>query len=422
MSAFKSIFALGQKGFENIFSLIKAFSLKNMYNHFKTSKIELYYNQNKDDKLIKLLKNKGKKFYINFTFKNKSLVVNDSTKTKKNNLENEFENNLVNSEYSILHQSIYDNRAELFTKMFVSLNFFKDKEVLENKKNILKLTPLQLSCCLNNLLFFEALIEMGSDYNDLALGGLPLVHLSCVTGSVLCLDYLISNLKFDVNLITENKMTPLHLACQFGKFDSVNYLIENQADIYFRENGGLSPLEICVLNDHKDLMILLKDHYYNEDKLFDGYSNKEKALRLVHLAATSKKGIKCLVELLKNIENVNLLCNDIIKSTPLHFAVLDNNLPAVNCLLRYNANLSMKDYLGNTPLHYACDVGNIKVIRALTEYGAKINIKNNDGLTPYQIAINHDDKDIKLYFIGLSSNKMSLNEEDYKFKDNKTLI
>lgn len=410
---------------------IQSFSFKKLYRDLKTNSIENYYNNNKDDKLISVLKRKGKRFYLSFEFQNKNAITvvqlnntNPNYIKKTSDSENEFNNILLNSSYSILHHVIYDHRSKLFEKMFLELKYILDKDVLDNNSNSLSITPLQLSCMLNNNDFAEALIEIGADYNLKALGGMNLIHLTCLTGSVCCLDYLVKKLKFDLESITEEKFTPLHLACRFGKMDVVSFLLENKVDLYSREIGGLTPLEIACLYDHNELVKILLNNYYDLDKIYSIYNHKkDRIVPLVHLAATSKKGTKVLNDLItKNQHFINLRCNEVLKSTPMHFAVLESNFEAVKCLIRHGANLSFKDYLGNTPLHYATDVGNLKITKLLVEYGADLNARNNEDMTPYHIAMNIEDKDMKLYIIGKAKNSNFSSVNSFDFKKNKTLF
>jgi len=49
----------------------------------------------------------------------------------------------------------------------------------------------------------------------------------------------------------------------------------------------------------------------------------------------------------------NIICNQSDQASPLHFAVLSNQLESVRILLQFGGNPNQKDSLGNTPLHYA---------------------------------------------------------------------
>ena len=125
-----------------------------------------------------------------------------------------------------------------------------------------------------------------------------------------------------------------------------------------------------------------------------------KSSKLVHIAATSLSGTRCLDFLLDDPNNVNELCNSKLEGTPLHFACMSNNLLAVKNILRKGGNVNSIDHLGNTPLIYATEVKNLEILRILDEYGASGDMKNYEGLNAYYIGVNSDNKDIKFFYLG----------------------
>jgi ankyrin repeat protein len=123
---------------------------------------------------------------------------------------------------------------------------------------------------------------------------------------------------------------------------------------------------------------------------------------LVHIAASSKVGTRCLSFLLDDPHNLNIIC-DKVKATPLHFACMQNNLKAVKILCMRGANVNKPDYLGNIPMMYATENGNIDLLKVLHEYGSDGLRKNDEGLDCLSIAMNQDQEnnDVKLFYLGL---------------------
>jgi len=105
------------------------------------------------------------------------------------------------------------------------------------------------------------------------------------------------------------------------------------------------------------------------------------------------------------MNNLHDICNSHIKATALHFACMQNNLNAVRSILRKNPNLNMGDYLGNTPLHYATENGNLEILGILCDYGADALKRNKEGLNSIQIAIHQNNKEVKLFFLGIERYK-----------------
>lgn len=68
--------------------------------------------------------------------------------------------------------------------------------------------------------------------------------------------------------------------------------------------------------------------------------------------------------------------------SPLHDAVFEGNLDAVNHHLDAGINIDSKNKVGNTALHYAAYKADHKIARLLIFRGADVNAKGNDGYTP----------------------------------------
>ena len=111
-------------------------------------------------------------------------------------------------------------------------------------------------------------------------------------------------------------------------------------------------------------------------------------------------GSKCLQVLLEKAkESPNQICNKVDRASPLHFAVLVNNIPNVKLLLKHSAQPNIKDNLGNTPMHMAVAQRNVNLVKVLDTYNADARIKNIDGVSAIDIAITEDLRDIKLHFM-----------------------
>jgi ankyrin repeat protein len=72
-------------------------------------------------------------------------------------------------------------------------------------------------------------------------------------------------------------------------------------------------------------------------------------------------------------------------TTPLHWAVYNNDVQAVNKLLATGAHVNARNDYGSTPLSEAAVVGNVEVIRKLLAAGADVESANADGMTALMI-------------------------------------
>ena len=76
----------------------------------------------------------------------------------------------------------------------------------------------------------------------------------------------------------------------------------------------------------------------------------------------------------------------IMKDTPLHLAVQDEDTETVKALLAAGADPNVKGEYGRTPLHEAAWIGHSETIRLLLAAGSDPNAKDHKGLTPLHTA------------------------------------
>ena len=55
--------------------------------------------------------------------------------------------------------------------------------------------------------------------------------------------------------------------------------------------------------------------------------------------------------------------------------------------MQNNAEINSPDFDGDTPLHFAVMNNNLEAVEYLLENGANTNVKNKDGITPLHIAV-----------------------------------
>jgi ankyrin repeat protein len=96
--------------------------------------------------------------------------------------------------------------------------------------------------------------------------------------------------------------------------------------------------------------------------------------------ATTAKTAKPAAKPATKREDVNR--RDDTGSTPLQYAVYNDNLPEVKRLLKAGADVSIANNYGVTPMSLAAEIGNADVLAMLLEAGAKANAPTTDGQTP----------------------------------------
>ncbi|OHT08041.1 hypothetical protein TRFO_23572 [Tritrichomonas foetus] len=72
--------------------------------------------------------------------------------------------------------------------------------------------------------------------------------------------------------------------------------------------------------------------------------------------------------------------------SPLHIAVLNEEVGILEFLCQNGCNINQRNDLGETPLHFAAKKSNGDVVWRLLKNGADVTLKDNVGCMPYQCA------------------------------------
>jgi hypothetical protein len=111
-------------------------------------------------------------------------------------------------------------------------------------------------------------------------------------------------------------------------------------------------------------------------------------------SAASKGNIKAIDRLHADGEDINEL--DSSGTTALIHAINHNQKEAAVALLNAGADINRcDDVLKNTPLHHAILVGNVFLVRLLVENRADVSLRNNDGKSSFDIVQNSHNEEIK---------------------------
>ncbi|CCG81907.2 Ankyrin repeat protein nuc-2 [Taphrina deformans PYCC 5710] len=143
------------------------------------------------------------------------------------------------------------------------------------------------------------------------------------------------------------------------------------------EISGRICIHEAVLSGRKFAIQLCLSHISNLAKM-DVYGRT--ALHYACLQPASMADINKL--LLQNNAPVNVLDHNV--STPLHYAILQNNLETVRLLLTYGAQVNPKGESEYVPLSMACSQGNPDMVKLLLEHGAQ-TVYNSEGLLPLHL-------------------------------------
>jgi ankyrin repeat protein len=160
-----------------------------------------------------------------------------------------------------------------------------------------------------------------------------------------------------VNLLDDEKTTPLASAVKTQRLDIIQILIDAGADV---------DLKTHYVDDLKTPLILAIESFYSDE--------------IVEL-------------LLKNNANPNITNEK--GNTPLILAIKQcNSAKMVKLLLKNNANPNVKNAEGDIPLILAVTRGDVEIVRLLLQYEAAIDVTNEKGDTPLSLATDSGLEDI----------------------------
>jgi ankyrin repeat protein len=200
--------------------------------------------------------------------------------------------------------------------------------------------------------------------------------------------------------------TPLHTAASYGKLDLVKQLIAHGVDMNVRDSNNATPL-----------------HYASG--IVAEYSSDDIVMRQQRERRTLPGRIATAEYLIRQGANVNALDNDgnlplhwywFDGDTTLTFAmehglrVNDTNAKGqsllhifaegrsdgsgVTALIARGVDVNKRDRYGTTPLHYAVKLNRIPAVKALLAGHADLSIQDNDGNTPYRSAVRYNHLEI----------------------------
>ena len=207
----------------------------------------------------------------------------------------------------------------------------------------------------------------------------------------LCTDGNLSTVK---DLITKQALNPievkdpsgltlLHLACQHGHLDIVQYLIKDQkCNPETTTPEGCTPLHTACKSGHLQIAkCLITDHKCNPHCTDNDHG-------YTPLHAASESGNIETVKYLITEQGCDPQVGDSIGNTPLHFASESGHVVIVQCLITdFNCDPQKSNSRGNIPLLLACRGGQTAVARYLiNEHQCNPNCTNMFGVTSLHLA------------------------------------
>ncbi|MEI0580877.1 ankyrin repeat domain-containing protein [Brachyspira pilosicoli] len=199
------------------------------------------------------------------------------------------------------------------------------------------------------------IIKLGTDVNIKDEYGWSLLHRAVEYNNTAVVKELLESKKIDIEAkLPENTIitndnekwyadgeTPLLLACYYGYGEIVKMLLNYGANLEARDSiDSAMAIHIAASRGYSDIIEIIMQSY-------------------------SAKKINNLVDI-----------EDDTGTTPLMWASMNNQIPAINILLKYGANINAQDYDGWSALHFAAASQSYKAVEILLKNKANANLEN----------------------------------------------
>jgi ankyrin repeat protein len=181
----------------------------------------------------------------------------------------------------------------------------------------------------------------------------------------------------NINTPNEYGMTPLMYASKYGKYNIVNFLLENNADLNIENKYQYNHTaleEACTSDNNLLIVTLLLNN--------GAYVNHRTSNNMTPLMIATNLGQSKIVnELINRGANVNIVANN--DSSPISMAINKGYVNIVNLLVNApNFDINLIHINRNTPLMLATIKNNLEIVKILVEKGASINFTNDMNQTP----------------------------------------
>ncbi|KAK0636150.1 ankyrin repeat-containing domain protein [Bombardia bombarda] len=215
-----------------------------------------------------------------------------------------------------------------------------------------------------------------------------ILHLQVRHSNLQMLKLLLGNqYKIDPNMRGDGDNTPLHYISRTTSIDVVDFLIQQGANMEFRNKYRETPLTIAIRETNHVIVKYLIDHE-SLSNIKDSFNSGP-----FHLACFlgTLEMVKILHDSRANLVNVDLVSQGYM-GTPLMAALRREESEEKQSIVRYlleeaNAQVNLASPYWGSPLHLACLTSTPETMLMLIGRGADVNVVDRGGRTPLHFAL-----------------------------------
>lgn len=261
-----------------------------------------------------------------------------------------------------------------------------------NSLNEFKESPLITACSYGHTLVVKVLLDAGADVKHSDSKGITALHAALLKGDIDLVELLLATPGIIVDAQGINGITPLMVACVWGRTEIVKHLLKAGANIEQQNGSGETSLYMAVSFNHEDVVNLLlqsgaKVHPLSQSPItglqqmqtiLESFDKEQ--LREIFQA----QGLTFPEQLID--QQINIL--DYISTNPklrdklsqrmnislLTTACMHNNPSLVKRLIKEGCDVNHQNEMGYSPLMTACLYGNALVVKTLLDAGADVNL------------------------------------------------
>ena len=305
----------------------------------------------------------------------------------------------------------FDERNISNAKRFILYKPYFDVKIKDQNSNR---TLLMYRSINNDLKIVKFLVQKEINIHEIDIYGKNAIH---YIDDPDIIRFLIE-LKIDIDLIDNERQTPLHCSIHSMNFKTAELLLEYDVNVNIKNLNGYTPLHLTVhIGDDKykeDVLKIISKLLKKGCNINEKNNDEENTL---HLATKYRSSLRIVNFLIEN--GIDMFAKDINGLTALHHA---SKIKVINSLIDKGLDVNSLDNNNMTPLHWAVKkLRSLDIIKLLIERGANIHAVNNKNMSILHVGMRSqeecsllaDDPNVASHLINLGVNINLLDSKGY---------